>query len=188
MIRDVSLNLKRVSNEIRDNNLKWYNSQVESFCHDWCQRDRNCQCIRYAGMLLSIRFACKYLRAACKNSGTRIEAQEKRKKKKKRRIRVTNTFLSFRTKSLIICHLLGLKVSDESLKGSSAGNRTLKKWPSICGASGRRGWGRGNTRDIFLQAKNWHRYSPPTARRNESSEFIGAIFRRNENCPLYFAQ
>lgn len=59
------------------------------------------------------------------------------------------TYFSLCRKSSIICHLLGLKVSDESLKGSSAGNRPLKKMAEYTRHSGKRG-----IRAIYLPAKN----------------------------------
>lgn len=49
--------------------------------------------------------------------------------------------------------------------------------------------GERRTHAIYLQAKTGAApLFTPAPRRNESPEFIGAIFRRNENCPLYFAQ
>lgn len=82
---------------------------------------------------------------------TNWSARRKKRKKKKKPSDESGwrAYFSLRQKSSIICHLLGLKVSDESLKGSSAGNRPLKKMAEYMRRSEKRG-----IHAIYLEAKN----------------------------------
>lgn len=116
--------------KIRDGNMKWHCLQKKKVKDFIAIRYIDVIVITDAfdmrNMLLS-RFAPKCLRATYEKFwNTNCRAKKSKKKKKYGGYR-WRTYFSLRRKSSIICHLLGLKVSDESLKGSSVGNQPLKK-------------------------------------------------------------
>lgn len=122
---------------------------------------------RYAGCRW---FACKRRISLCRvdeNSGTRglrNENKKKRKKKEKQRIRGKRAYFFLCRKGSIICHLLGLKVSDE---GSRVENWPLEK-------NGRVYKRRPEQRDIFADENGLEkRRHAGTSCRNLSARFFG---------------
>jgi len=112
------------------------------------------------------------------------ETKQQKKSRKKMQHKYANIFFP-RRKSSIICHLLGLKVSDKSLEESRRWKLAVgKKWPVISGGR--------NARDIFAgwktEASARRRYSPPAPER------VAGIYRRDfsvktKTAPtLYFTQ